>query len=129
VAELLRIEPSLFRPSEEAWFVMDDGRKYLRKLDREASPARSSFPSPAIRRDSIAPTRGPDMRIHDSLSSYRRSLKAENNPQHENYIELGNEGLKHAPKQFDERTRRDNIRQAMADVKNGNVPPPVALED
>lgn len=127
MAQLLRVEPSKFCAGE-AWFVFDDGRSYLRKLERE-KVARSSFPAPMIRRDSIDPILGPDMRMHDSLSSYRRSLRAENNPRGENYIEIGNESLPTEIRDFDPSQRREDIRAAIHDVKNGNVPPLTILED
>lgn len=125
MAELLRIEPSRFC-ADEAWFVFDDGRSCLRKLDRASSPARSSA---YIRRDEIEPCRGADGKMHDSLSSYRRTLRADGNPQGETYIELGNESLKHDPPKFDRRERRDAIRAGIEDVRNGRVPPPTYLED
>lgn len=112
MAEIVAIEPSLFRPDTEAWFIFDDGRKCLRKLETGSrDAARSDFPCPVIRSDKIDPCLGLDGRMYESLSGYRRTLKAENNPQGENYIELGNESLKHAPKQFSKQERRDAIKQ------------------
>lgn len=128
MAELLRVEPSKFCAGE-AWFIFDDGRSFLRKLDTGHAPARSSFPAPMIRRDGIAPCRGMDGQIHDSLSSYRRTLRADGNPQGENYIELGNESLKPVTYDFDPTQRRDDIRAALQDVKDGRVPPLTVLED
>lgn len=129
MAELLRIEPSLFRPETEGWFVFDDGRKYLRPLEREDNTSRSSFPCPMIRRDSIDPCRGPDGKMHESLSSYRRSLRPDGNPQGQSYIEVGNESVTYEAPQFDRKQRRDDIKAAIEDVKNGRVAPPVFLED
>lgn len=111
MATVIAIEPSLFHPQTEAWFIMDDGRKLLRKLDQEPRQAQSDFPCPMIRKDSIDPCLGMDGQMYESLSGYRRTLKAENNPQGENYIELGNESLKHAPPQFNKQERRDAIKQ------------------
>lgn len=113
------------------WVEVAPGRKRLIHLDQPERPpvARSSFPAPAIRRDSIDPTRGPDGRMHESLSGYRRSLRADGNPQGENYIEIGNEELKPVEHKFDRKERREDIRAAIADVKAGRVPPPVALGD
>lgn len=128
MAELLRIEPALFR-QDEGWFIFSDGRKCLRKLERPAPAARSSFPAPMIRRDSIDPCRGPDGRMHESLSSYRRSLRADGNPQGENYYEIGNEELKPDLPKFDQKARRDDIKAAIEDVRNGRVPPLTVLED
>jgi hypothetical protein len=124
MASLVRIEPAMFR-ADEAWFVFDDGRKYLRK--REAPEARTR--APAIMRDSIELCRGPDGRMHDSLASYRRSLRADGNPQGENYTEIGNERLTPVEHKFDRKQRRDDIRAGLEDVRNGRVPPMAILED
>jgi hypothetical protein len=128
MAELLRVEPSLFNRGE-AWFVFDDGRRCLRRIDREPAPARSSFPTPALMRDSIDPCRGMDGRMYDSLSGYRRTLRPDGNPQGERYTELGNEELPVAPNTFDRGKRRDDIKAAIEDVRNGRVAKPVILED
>lgn len=129
MAQLVRIEPATFRPDEQAWFVMDDGRKYLRSTVEKSPVARSSFPAPMIKRDSIDPCRGPDGQMHDSLASLRRSYRADGNPQGENYIELGNESITPVEHKFDRAERRDNIKAAIEDVKNGRVPPLAVLED
>lgn len=123
MAELVRIEPSLFR-ADEVWLVFDDGRKCLRRIDREVNRARSNFPAPSIRRDSIEPCMGGDRRMHDSLSSYRRSLRPDGNPFGDSFVEIGNETAKQETPQFDRKQRRDDIRAAIEDVKNGRVPPP-----
>lgn len=129
MAKLVRIEPALFR-ADESWFVFDDGRRCLRKTHPPKPAARSSFPTPMIRRDSIDPCRGADGRIHDSLASLRRSYRADGNPQGENYIELGTEPLPEpTPPTFDRKERRENIKAAIEDVKNGRVPPLAVLED
>lgn len=130
MAELVAIEPALFHPEKEAWFVFDDGRRCLRPIERKVEPARSSFPAPAIRRDSIDPCRGMDGKMHESLSGLRRTYRADGNPQGENYIELGNESLKPVTYDFDRKQRRDDIKAAIADVKAGkSFPAPVVLED
>lgn len=130
MAALVAIEPALFRPDEQAWFVFDDGRKCLRKLDRGEEVARSDFPAPAIRKDTIAPCRGMDGKMTDSLSTLRRTYRADGNPQGETYHELGNDNLTPVTHQFDRRKRRDDIKAAIEDVKNGRVAPaPVVLED
>lgn len=129
MAELLRIEPTRSHltgePDGMAWFVFDNGRSFHRSL----SPSPPSRRAPAIHRDSIAPCRGMDGQMHDSLSSYRRTLKADGNPQGENYIELGNESLSPVTYDFDRAERRNDIRAAMQDVRNGHVPPLTVLED
>lgn len=133
MAELVRIEPtkshSTGEPDGFAWFVFDNGRQYHRKIDRGPEPARSDFPAPMIRRDSIAPIRGADGKMHDSLSSYRKTLEPSGNPRGERFFELGNDELDVKTYDFDPKQRRDDIRAALADVKNGNVPPLTILED
>lgn len=83
-----------------------------------------------VRSDNITPRMGADGKLHDSLASYRHSLTPEGNPKGERYFELG-AGEKLTPKtyDYDPKQRRDDIRAALEDVKNGRVPPPVMLED
>lgn len=73
--------------------------------------------------DSIEPTWGADGKLHDSLSSYRKTLRPDGNPKGERFIEMGNEKPpKWKPPEFDRKTRRDDIRAGIADVKAGRVP-------
>lgn len=130
MAELVKVEPTVSKltgePDGFAWFVFDNGRQYHRRLDQ----AREERPrAPYIRRDSIEPCRGMDGKIHDSLASYRRTLRADGNPQGENYIELGNESLTPVEHKFDPKQRRDDIKAAIADVKAGNIPVPAFIGD
>lgn len=54
--------------------------------------ARSAFPTPMLRRDAIDPVLSmADGETYDSLSSLRRSYRADGNPQGIEYEELGNE--------------------------------------
>lgn len=86
--------------------------------------------APMIVRDSIAPCRGMDGKMTDSLSSLRRTYRADGNPQGENYTEIGNEELKPVERKFDRAERRDDIKAAIADVKAGKpIAPPVVLGD
>lgn len=126
--ELLRIEPSKFSEGK-AWFIFDDGRSYLRNVDPGPALARSSFPTPAFRTDSIAPCLGMDGRMTDSLSALRKTYRPEGNPQGERYTEIGNEELKPEMRTFDRKQRRDDIKAAMEDVRNGRVAQSVAIED
>lgn len=130
MATLVAIEPSLFHPETEGWFVFDDGRRCLRKLERPASVARSTFPAPSIRRDGIAPCRGADGKMYDSLAGLRRTYEPSGNPQGERYVEMGNEPHPaFTPPTFDRKQRRDDIRAGIEDVRNGRVPPLTVLED
>lgn len=92
--------------------------------------ARRGVSAPMVLSDCIEPRMGADGKMHDSLASYRHSLTPEGNAKGERYFELGEkEELPSKTYEFDERQRRDDIRAAVADVKNGNVPAPVILED
>ena len=78
---------------------------------------------PYFKQDVIDPTRGMDGKMYETLSGYRKTLEPSGNPRGERYIEIGNEPTKayEAPK-FDRKKRRDDIKRAISDVKNGNVP-------
>ena len=95
--------------------------------DTKGAPRRLN--APAVLSDNIPPTRGPDGRMHDTLSGYRRSLRPDGNPQGERYIELGNERVKPVEHTFDRAQRREDIKAGMMDVKYGRVPPLTVLED
>lgn len=126
--ELIATEPALFNP-DEVWLIFSDGRRCLRKRTPPKAAARSSFPTPMLRSDTIDPIRGPDGRMHDSLSGFRAACRPDGNPQGERYLELGDQELPafKAP-EFDPQARRDAIRAGIADVKAGRVPPVVTGE-
>lgn len=79
--------------------------------------------APRVLSDTIAPVRGADGKIHDSLAGLRASYLPSGNPQGQRYIELGHESIKHTPPKFDRKQRRDDIKAAIEDVKNGRVAP------
>ena len=79
--------------------------------------------APRVISDHIEPCLGMDGKMHDSLASYRATLRADGNPQGENYIELGNERVKPVERKFDRKQRVDDIKAAIADVREGRVPP------
>lgn len=85
--------------------------------------AKRLISAPRILSDHIEPCRGPDGKMHDSLSGLRRSYRPDGNPQGERYLEVGDQTIKETPKTFDRKQRRDDIRAAIEDVKNGRVPP------
>jgi putative FmdB family regulatory protein len=91
------------------------------------APTQRLITAPMIARsDSIAPIMGADGKMHDSLSSYRATLKPEGNPRGERFHELGDTELPafKAP-EFDRKTRREAIKAGIADVKAGRIPPVV----
>lgn len=77
----------------------------------------SSLSMPYFRQDSIQPCMGMDGKMHDTLSSYRKTLEPSGNPKGERYIELGNESLPDfkAP-EFDRKKRREDIKRAISEV-------------
>lgn len=85
--------------------------------------ARRLISAPRILSDFIEPCLGADGKMHDSLASLRATYLPSGNPKGERYYELGDQKLEAAPKTFDRKQRRDDIRAAIEDVKNGRVPP------
>lgn len=78
--------------------------------------------APAVKSDYLTPTRGADGKIHDTKSGYYASLEPSGNPKGERYHILGaGERTKHVDVKFDRKERRDAIKQAMAEIKSGNV--------
>lgn len=77
----------------------------------------SSLSTPYFRQDAIQPCIGMDGKMHDTLSSYRKTLLPDGNPKGERYIELGNESLPDfkAP-EFDRKKRREDIKRAISEV-------------
>lgn len=86
--------------------------------------------APRILADTIEPCMGADGKMHTSLGSLRASYRPSGNPQGESYTEIGNEKIAAAPKPaIDKAQRREDIKAAMQDVKNGRVPPLTILGD
>lgn len=85
--------------------------------------ARRLVSAPRIQTDSIEPARGADGKMHTSLASLRHSYTPSGNPQGERYYEVGNDIPKGKKASFDRKQRREDIRAAISDVKNGRVPP------
>lgn len=82
--------------------------------------------APRVVSDVIEPIRGADGKLHDSLSSYRRSLTPEGNPKGERFHELGNEPVpQYAPPKPDLEGIANAVKAGIEDVKNGRVPPVV----
>lgn len=79
--------------------------------------------APRILSDYIEPCLGADGKMHDSLASLRATYRPDGNPRGERYLELGDQEIKPTEFKFDRKQRRDDIRAALEDVKNGRVPP------
>lgn len=107
--------------TEKRWFTLDDGRQVYRSV-RFAPVARSSFPCPKVKSDSIEPTLGLDGKMHDSRSSFMKTMMPDGNPQGQRYYDLGSDSLEHQEVKFDKEQRIETIKRAIHDVETGNVP-------
>lgn len=108
-------------------FRCDDGHRFERAVplarfgDRQfcdcGAVAKRMICAPRVVADHIAPTRGPDGQMHNSLASYRAALGRAG------MAEIGNTELPafKAP-EFDRKTRREHIRAGIEDVKAGRMP-------
>lgn len=117
MANLVRIEPALFN-ADEAWFVFDDGRKYLRKRQPSENSARSDFPTPMIMSDSIDPVKSmADGKIYDSKSALYRTYRPDGNPQGIRYECVGNEDTsKFTPLKRDKAKAMEAVHRAASEM-------------
>lgn len=80
--------------------------------------------APRVISDCIEGRWGSDGRFHESKQSYEAALKAAGHVQ----LAPGEEIKPHVPtiadKQAQHKIRRETVKHAMEDVKNGRVPPP-----
>lgn len=85
--------------------------------EHRARMGTSNLACPYFKQDAIAPIRGMDGKMHDTLSSYRKTLLPSGNPRGERYVELGNESLPDfkAP-EFDRKKRREDIKRAISEI-------------
>jgi putative FmdB family regulatory protein len=85
--------------------------------------AHRQISAPRILSDYIEPCRGADGKMYDSLRGLRATYLPSGNPQGERYLELGDQEITPTVKTFDRKQRREDIKAAIEDVKNGRVPP------
>jgi hypothetical protein len=113
MASLVRIEPALFN-ADEAWFVFDDGRRYLRKREQPEPTPRG----PMIIGDSISPVMSmADGQTYDSKSALFRTYRADGNPQGVSYECTGNEDTtKFERPKRDKAKSMEAIKRAMGDL-------------
>lgn len=113
MASLVRIEPSLFR-ADEAWFVFDDGRQYLRKREPVARVEHGL----TIMSDNIDPIKSmADGNTYDSKSALYRSYRADGNPQGIAYECVGNAEIHHFTKPTRDKGKSiEAIKRAMGDL-------------
>lgn len=96
-----------------------------RKVRDGVAPQRSDLPAPRVLRDTFdEPVQSmADGKFYTSKRGLSASHRAGG------FIELGNEELPVVEHKTCEKTLRDDIRAAMADVKAGKLPHVVALDD
>lgn len=117
MANLVRIEPSLFR-ADEAWFIFDDGRQCLRKREVSENRCRADLPTPMIMSDSIDPIKSmADGRTYDSKSALYRTYRADGNPQGIRYECVGNEDTsKFTPLKRDKAKAMEAVHRAASEM-------------
>lgn len=109
-----------------AWFDCGDGRKVYRRV-HEPKPGRSDLSAPMLIRAFSEPIQSmADGKWYDNPRDLERTYKASGNPRGEEFIPLGNETLKFPDVVPDPKERRADLRQALEDVKSGNVAPEIA---
>lgn len=108
---------------EKRWYTLGNGRQVYRAVP-SINSARSEFPVPYMRTDSIEPVRSQaDGKMYDSISALRRTYKADGNPQGINYLEVGNEDMtKFTPPPRDHKKAIEAIERAEADINAGRAP-------
>ena len=112
-----------------AWFDCGNGRKVYRRIP-EPKPGRSDLPMPMLVRDFAEPVQSmADGKWYTSKRALAASHKASGNPHGQDFIELGNETMPWVEHQTSETELRDNIREAMQDVKEGRLPDVLQLTD
>lgn len=116
--------------SEYAWFNTDDGRAVYRRIPKPRA-ARSLFPCPTIVKDVIDPVRSmADGKMYDSMSSLRRTYRADGNPQGQEYIEIGDAPMM-GPKQTPRMSKAeisDLLEKSEAMIARGEVPPVQSID-
>lgn len=107
------------------------GRKVYRTAKPHVPVARSDLPMPMIIGDTFdKPVQSmADGKWYTSKRGLSASAKASGNPHGQDFIELGNEEMKFVPHVPSERQLHDDVVSAIEDVKNGNVPPVLMLND
>lgn len=112
-----------------AWFDRGDGRQVYRKVP-EPRAERSSLPCPMIISDFAEPVQSAaNGKWYSSKRALAASHKANGNPHGIDFIELGNEEMPWVEHKTSEAELRNDVREAIADVKAGKLPEVVTLDD
>lgn len=109
----------------KVWITLENGRQVYRTIPEQGQSVRSSFPCPQIRSDRIEPVQSmADGNWYDSMSSLRRTYRADGNPQGEEYIEIGDAPMK-GPKPLPHLSKAeisDLLDKSEAMISRGEVP-------
>lgn len=98
-----------------------------RQRKPRAPVARSGLSCPMIVRTFAEPVQSmADGKYYDTPRDLERTYRADGNPFGQEFIALGNESLPTVEYDADGSIRREHIRQAVQDVRNGNIPPEIA---
>lgn len=113
-----------------AWVKTSDGRSVFRNTEPRPRGPRSALPCPMLIRDFDEPVQSmANGKWYTSKRGLAASHRASGNPQGVDYVEMGNEKPKAAPRTYDRKKLRDDIRAAKADLAAGWKPDVVALDD
>lgn len=109
------------------WIDLGNGRQVMRKVKEPQRVARSSLAMPMIVGAFDRPVQSmADGKYYDTSRDLERTYKADGNPHGQEFIPLGNETIKAPVFTPDPKKRRNDIRQAIQDVKSGNISPEIA---
>jgi hypothetical protein len=112
---------------EYDWVDLGNGRQGLRRVRQPVPSNRSDLACPMIVTGFDKPVQSmANGRFYDTARGLEATYKASGNPSGQEFVQLGNETMKPAEAKPDVRQRRDHIRQAIRDVKSGNVPDEIA---
>lgn len=112
---------------EYRWIDLGNGRQGLRKVREPQRIARSSLAMPMIVSGFDKPVQSmADGKFYGTARDLERTYKPSGNPSGQEFVQLGNETLKAPVYTPDPKKRRNDIRQALQDVKSGNVSPEIA---
>lgn len=116
---------------EYAWIEVAPGRMRYAKVRSFSPSQRSDLAAPLVMRDTFdKPVQSmANGQWYDSKRGLAASHRASGNPHGQDFIELGNEEMPQVEHKTCECQLRDDIRSAMADVKSGNLPPVLTLDD
>jgi len=109
------------------WIDLGDGRKVYRRVGPMCHGPRSDLATPMLVRAFAEPVQSmADGRWYDTPRDLEATYKASGNPLGQEFVALGNESPKVAEYTPDPEQRVADIRQALEDVKSGNVAPEIA---